>query len=207
MATQVQRTASARRRLIAATRDLVAAQGVGNTSVAAIGERAGMSRGAVNFHFGSKDDLLVAVSEQVTSDWESQVVAALEDGLDLTDVDRLIDATLSAWLGELDVHPDRVRIVVMLIFEALGPSPHLHQHFVELRRRLRDRVVAFVIDQQQSGRVAADVNPHGFATLLCGLLLGIAVTHLVDPEMDCLTTAIDETRATLLARLHAPAAG
>ncbi len=136
-----------------------------------------MSRGAVNFHFGSKDDLLVAVSEQVTSDWESQVVAALEDGLDLTDVDRLIDATLSAWLGELDVHPDRVRIVVMLIFEALGPSPHLHQHFVELRRRLRDRVVAFVIDQQQSGRVAADVNPHGFATLLCGLLLGIAVTH------------------------------
>lgn len=206
MATQVQRTASARRRLIAATRDLVAAQGVGSTSVAAIGERAGMSRGAVNFHFGSKDDLLVAVSEQVTSDWETQVVAALEDGLDLANTRQLIDTMLRAWLGELDVHPDRVRIVVMLIFEALGPSPHLHEHFVALRRQLRDRVVAFVAEEQRAGRVAGSVDPQGFATLLCGLLLGVAVTHLLDPEDGGLTVAIDETRATLVARLRAPAA-
>lgn len=205
MPTQVQRTASARRRLIAATRDLVAVQGVGSTSVAAIGERAGMSRGAVNFHFGSKDELLVAVSEQVTSDWEAQAVAAIEQGLDVSSVDGLIDATLNAWLGELDVHPDRVRIVVMLIFEALGPSPHLHEHFVELRRRLRDRVVAFVTEQQRAGTVSAEVSPGGFATLLCGLLLGVAVTHLVDPEMDCLTATIDEARVTLLSRLR-PAA-
>ncbi len=206
MPTQVQRTASARRRLIAATRDLVAAQGVGSTSVAAIGERAGMSRGAVNFHFGSKDDLLVAVSEQVTSDWEAQVLAQLAEGLDLSNVEGMIDAILTGWLGELDVHPDRVRIVVMLIFEALGPSPHLHEHFVELRLRLRDRVVAFVEAQQEAGKVASAVDPHGFATLLCGLLLGTAVTHLIDPEIDCLTTTIGEARATLLARLQPAAA-
>lgn len=206
MATQVQRTASARRRLIAATRDLVAAQGVGSTSVAAIGERAGMSRGAVNFHFGSKDDLLVAVSEQVTSDWETQVVAALEQGLDLSNTAGLIDTMLHAWLGELDVHPDRVRIVVMLVFEALGPSPHLHEHFVALRRQLRDRVVAFVTEQQRAGRVSGEVDAHGFATLLCGLLLGVAVTHLLDPEDGGLAAAIDEARATLVARLRAPAA-
>jgi AcrR family transcriptional regulator len=205
MATQVQRTASARRRLIAATRDLVAVQGVGSTSVAAIGERAGMSRGAVNFHFGSKDELLVAVSEQVTADWETQVFSALEQGPDAPNSDEVIDTMLRAWLGELDVHPDRVRIVVMLVFEALGPSPHLHEHFQGLRRQVRDRIVAFVIDEQQTGRVGSDVDPQGFASLVCGVLLGVAVTHLIDPDDSDLATSIDEARTTLIARLRSSA--
>ena len=50
MATQVERTASARRRLMQAAIELFAEQGVRGASVAAIGARAGMSRGAVNFH-------------------------------------------------------------------------------------------------------------------------------------------------------------
>lgn len=203
MPTQVQRTASARRRLIAATRELVAAQGVSNTSVAAIGERAGMSRGAVNFHFGSKDELLVAVSREVTSDWETQALGAIDSGLDLGSTEALIDVLLRAWLGELDVHPDRVRIVVMLVFESLGPSPHLHEHFLELRRRVSGQIVAFIEAQQREGKVAASVDPAGFATFLLGVMFGVAVQHLSDPDGSCLAAAIDEARATLRARLLA----
>jgi AcrR family transcriptional regulator len=201
MPTQVQRTAAARQRLIAATRELVAAQGVGNTSVAAIGERAGMSRGAVNFHFGSKDDLLVAVSEEVTNDWESQALAGAV-GLPFEDVDALVDALVTAWLGELHTNPERVRIVVMLLFEALGPSPHLHEHFVILRRRVRDRIGAFVAARQRAGQLSGEIDAVGFASLFLGLLLGVAVTHLLDPESSSLDAAISEARITLFARLH-----
>ncbi|MEH3053865.1 MAG: TetR/AcrR family transcriptional regulator [Patulibacter minatonensis] len=200
MPTQVQRTASARRRLIAATRDLVAAQGVGNTSVAAIGERAGMSRGAVNFHFGSKDDLLVAVSQEVTTDWAEKVFGEGTPTLD--DVDELVETLLGVWLGELNESPDRVRIVVMLLFEALGPSPHLHEHFVVLRRRVRDQIVAYLTERQAKNEVSKDVDPDGFATLFLGVLLGVAVTHLADPESSALDGSIQEARATLLARLQ-----
>jgi AcrR family transcriptional regulator len=201
MPTQVQRTAAARRRLIAATRELVAAQGVGNTSVAAIGQGAGMSRGAVNFHFGSKDELLVAVSREVTNEWEEQALGRATD-LPFEGIDTLVDLLVTAWLGELHTNPERVRIVVMLLFEALGPSPHLHEHFVTLRRRVRDRVADYLTTQQEAGKIAADLDPDGFATLFLGLLLGVAVTHLVDPESSSLDAAIAEARATLLARLH-----
>lgn len=202
MPTQVQRTASARRRLIEATRDLVAVQGVGNTSVAAIGERAGMSRGAVNFHFGSKDDLLVAVSQAATNDWEAQVLGAGEGQLEFADIDGLVEALLTAWLGELDQNPARVRIVVMLLFEALGPSPHLHQHFVELGTRVRDRVGAFLRLLQQEDAVNRDIDPDGFATLFLGVLSGVAIVYLLDPESTDLDRTIAEARATLQARLR-----
>src|ERR1700712_5578134 len=138
MPTQVQRTASARRRLIAAATTLVAEQGVSNTSVAAIGERAGMSRGAVNFHFGSKDDLLTAVAEEVTSVWEAQAWSheppadfSWEDG---------IRFTMVAHGKDVQADPEQFRIFAMLFFEALGPSPHLPERFAILHRRLRQGI-------------------------------------------------------------------
>lgn len=201
MPTQVQRTASARRRLIAATRELVAAQGVGNTSVAAIGARAGMSRGAVNFHFGSKDDLLVAVSQEVTQDWEAQALADL--GPATADADALVDGLVTAWLGELKGNPDRVRIVVMLLFEALGPSPHLHSHFGELATRVRSRVAEYLAAQQEAGRVNSGVDVEGFANFFVGVLFGVATSHLLDPSEARLDSTIAEARATLHARLSA----
>ncbi|MBO9531881.1 MAG: TetR/AcrR family transcriptional regulator [Solirubrobacteraceae bacterium] len=199
MPTQVQRTAAARRRLIAATRELVAAQGVGNTSVAAIGERAGMSRGAVNFHFGSKDDLLVAVSREATNDWAEGVAGSGE--LQFDDTGALIDTLLQAWLGELHSDPERVRIVVMLMFEALGPSPHLHEHFVTLGNQIQTQVGEYIRTQQAAGKLESDVTPDGFATLFVGVLTGIAVIHLLDPDTERLDQAIAEARTTLRGRL------
>jgi AcrR family transcriptional regulator len=203
MPTQVQRTAAARRRLIAATRELVAAQGVSNTSVAAIGELAGMSRGAVNFHFGSKDDLLVAVVQQVTSDWERQAIGSATEPVDPADIDVLIDLLLGAWLGELGHNPERVRIAVMLLFEALGPSPHLHDHFVDLSARVRERVSVHLAHLRSEGAINAEIDADAFATLLLGVLAGIAVVALLDPATAELDRTIAEARATLLARLHA----
>jgi AcrR family transcriptional regulator len=199
MPTQVQRTAAARRRLIAATRELVAAQGVGNTSVAAIGERAGMSRGAVNFHFGSKDDLLVAVSLEATNDWADAVVGTGD--LQFDDVGELVETLMQAWLGELHSDPERVRIVVMLMFEALGPSPHLHEHFVGLGTQIQAQVADYLRAQQASGKIVADIDPDGFSTLSLGVLTGIAVIYLLDPNTDRLDRAIAEARTTLRGRL------
>src|ERR1700712_4882719 len=115
MPTQVQRTASARRRLIAAATILVAEQGVGNTSVAAIGDQAGMSRGAVNFHFGSKDELLTAVAEEVTADWEAKVIDGSRPDTLVTE--SLADAQ-QAHGDNLADDTETFRIFAMLFFES-----------------------------------------------------------------------------------------
>jgi TetR/AcrR family transcriptional repressor of bet genes len=77
---QRQRT---RQQLIDATIDSLAASGFVETTLAKVSDRAGVSRGLVNFHFTSKDELLVAtllqLEEEYTSHWRAAVAEAGED--------------------------------------------------------------------------------------------------------------------------------
>ncbi len=201
MPTQVQRTASARRRLIAAATALVGEQGVGNTSVAAIGERAGMSRGAVNFHFGSKDELLTAVAEEVTADWETRAFQyAMPEGATF---ETGLAAMIDAHRRDIEADDQRFRIFAMLFFESLGPSPHLHEHFARLHHRVRARMVELMRDLQAGGFIRTDFDADGFAVFVIGAFRGIAFQYLLDPDEVSLESAYGEVTASIIARLRA----
>ncbi|MBF6212803.1 TetR/AcrR family transcriptional regulator [Nocardia puris] len=57
-----------RRRLVASAIELFARQGVAATSLHAVAEHAGFSRGAVHGNYAGKDDLAAAVAETVVSE-------------------------------------------------------------------------------------------------------------------------------------------
>jgi AcrR family transcriptional regulator len=63
--TQEERSAEARERLIAAAVEVIAEVGYASASTGMIAERAGLSRGAIQHHFASKADLVVAVMEAI----------------------------------------------------------------------------------------------------------------------------------------------
>src|SRR5258708_32621479 len=73
---RAQQASETRARLVAAAAELFAQRGYSATSVAAIGEAAGVSRGLVNFHFQTKEKLLHAVIEELVSDLESHMFPA-----------------------------------------------------------------------------------------------------------------------------------
>jgi TetR/AcrR family transcriptional repressor of bet genes len=81
---QVRRAPKALRReqLINATIDSLAFRGYAATTLADVAEGAGLSRGIVNFHFESKDNLLVEtlqhLAEDYTSNWRLAVAEAGE---------------------------------------------------------------------------------------------------------------------------------
>jgi AcrR family transcriptional regulator len=66
MATQAERSASTRSRLVAAALELFARDGYQATSTGAILAAAGVSRGALYHHFAGKQDLFAAVFEQLS---------------------------------------------------------------------------------------------------------------------------------------------
>ncbi len=67
-----------RQQLIDATIDSLAASGLVETTLAKVSDRAGVSRGLVNFHFNSKDELLVATLMQLEQEYTSHWRAALQ---------------------------------------------------------------------------------------------------------------------------------
>ncbi len=76
MPSQAERSDATKGALVSAARRLFADQGFAGTSVEAILDQAGVSRGALYHHFDGKDDLFLAVFEAVEEDLTSRVVLA-----------------------------------------------------------------------------------------------------------------------------------
>ncbi|WP_425299198.1 transcriptional regulator BetI [Pseudaminobacter soli (ex Zhang et al. 2022)] len=98
-----------RQQLIDATIDSLAKRGYAETTMADVAEGAGLSRGIVNFHFESKEKLLVAtlqyMADEYAAHWRAALVKAGEDparqlgALVAADFDRSIcnKRKLAAW--------------------------------------------------------------------------------------------------------------
>lgn len=87
-----------RQDLISATIDSIATQGFAETTLEKVSKRAGVSRGLVNFHFVSKDMLLVATLEQLSEEYAATWKKALDKARP-DPVSRLVA------LIETDFHP------------------------------------------------------------------------------------------------------
>src|SRR5215216_1094708 len=64
--------------LIEATIDSLAKRGYSETTMADVADGAGLSRGIVNFHFESKEKLLVATLQYMADEYSSHWSSALE---------------------------------------------------------------------------------------------------------------------------------
>jgi AcrR family transcriptional regulator len=87
--TQAERSAQTRAALIGAARELFAERGYAGAPREEIVERAGVTRGALYHHFASKEDLFLAVFEQVETELTEQVALAAFGGTDARDALRL----------------------------------------------------------------------------------------------------------------------
>jgi AcrR family transcriptional regulator len=80
--TQAERRAATRQALLAAGRELFAANGFANTPREDIVERAGVTRGALHHHFGRKEDFFRAVCEELEEEIGALVMTAAVQGAD-----------------------------------------------------------------------------------------------------------------------------
>jgi len=82
---QAERTAATRRALVEAGRELFAARGFAGAGQEEIVERAGVTRGALSHHFGTKQGLFHAVVEAVEGDLTGRIAVAALQGADARD--------------------------------------------------------------------------------------------------------------------------
>lgn len=97
-----------RARILAAALAEASETGLYRTSVARIAARAGVALGSVNYHFGSRDELLRELMAQQMSDLMLRWHAAdAEEGADFFERQR---ASLLAYLEHLRAHPAHLRL-------------------------------------------------------------------------------------------------
>jgi AcrR family transcriptional regulator len=190
---QAERSAESDRRLLRAALKLIGQRGYQGTSLAAIGEEAGYSRGLVNERFGSKSGLLWALVKQMLRIWTHDVRASGD--AEQVGLDRLF-SLLDNHRRAVD-RDEPLRAFYALMFEALGPMPELLPEFRDLHRNFRADIEKTLRAGIEAGAIRADIDPAGQAAVLLATLRGIAFQWLVDREGFPLDAAYEEFKRNL----------
>lgn len=166
-----------RQQLIEATIDSLAKRGYAETTMADVADGAGLSRGIVNFHFESKEKLLIATLQYMSDEYAAHWRTSLEKAGDLpadqlralvaADFDRAICTRrkLAAWCafwGEAKSRPT---------YQALcGARDENYQRiFSALCTKLREEA-------------GYDFDPDALSLALCSLLEGLWLRLMMGTE-------------------------
>ena len=177
-ATQAERTARSDRALIRAAIDLIAERGYERTTLAAIGEASGYSRGLVTQRFGSKEGLLWEVVARMLHSWGAHSLrprVGVSVGVDA------LQLAVEAYLDAVKESPNGVRALYALLFEAMGPVPTLRDKFEQLHQHLRRDLAHWIEAGQAEGSVRPDVHSMTEATLFLATIRGVTLQWLLDP--------------------------
>lgn len=196
--TQEERRAEAERRLLLAAAELIGEVGPSQVTLAAIGERAGYSRGLATHHFGSKGALMERLVGEVTAWFRGALAEAIAHE---SPTEQLLGLVRTYFEVIADLPPmHRARLVLMADAVARS-SPDVRPAVLATDREFRAEVVAGIERGIASGEVPPSVDPDGLATVVVGMLRGVAFESVLDETID-LDASRAEVEKLLLGRLR-----
>jgi len=171
VATQGERRAETRQRLLDAAAELFAERGIEGSSVDAIADRAERTSGAVYDHFGGKDGLLFALLEG----WVDDVAVVI--GAEVATAITLDDLLASIWRNVSDPPMGGGRWIALEheLWSHAARNTEAREHLARRYRAAWDGVDGAVAEW--SDREGPAVGP-----ALIGLLLGLEMMRRVDPS-------------------------
>jgi AcrR family transcriptional regulator len=189
--TREERKAQTRADLVAAADRLFTGNGFHATSLDAIADEAGYTKGAVYSNFATKEDLFFAVYEQRAergiTETTREVAAAGGGG-------RGLDAVTLA-MARRRGHDDGWLAVFFEFWAHVVRRPALRARFAEIHLRVHGPLVeALVSDARERGYVLPD-DPRKLTVAAYAMQLGLALERLTLPEL------VDERLGQRMARL------
>ncbi|MET9486573.1 TetR/AcrR family transcriptional regulator [Nocardia sp. NPDC006630] len=193
---QEERRGEAERRLLEAAAEAVAEFGPSQLTLATVGERAGYSRGLVTHHFGSKGAMMERLVGTVSEQFRDEILGTTGSG-----------SAIEALRGFLDIYftvvadlPPINRARLVLWADAVATPSERRAIVLASDREFREELTERITQGQRAGEFATEVDPRGLAITVVGVLRGIALQSMLDPELD-LAAARRELEQMLFARL------
>jgi AcrR family transcriptional regulator len=167
-----------RERLIRAARDRFLHDGVDGASLRAIAEGAGTNIGMVYYYFPNKDDLFLAVVEEVYA----RILPLLEADLasDVPAPERM--RRLYARVGKLD--DDEFAVIRLVLREALLGSPRMKLIIERFQHGHLPLMFQTVADGVASGDIDGGLHPLVVLGSMLGMAFGgIAMRRVIGPQL------------------------
>ncbi|WP_087654623.1 TetR family transcriptional regulator [Caballeronia terrestris] len=171
-----------RNRILDAAERVFFDKGVSRTSLADIAHEAGVTRGAIYWHFANKGDLFTAMFDRSLMPLD-ELIAATLDTKEPDPLGRMRDIFIWCMRNiALDEQRRRVFDILFLkceFVEEMGPVRERHQNNMREGIERIERGLRNAIDQ---GQLPADLDTRQATTLLHALFTGILHDALMFPE-------------------------
>lgn len=160
---------------------LFAEKGYQRTTLIGIGRRAGCTGTLISNRFGSKERLLRAVLAHILNRFEADesLRPADEDRAHLPAAEQL-SSFVAAYLEDVAKEGTRIRALYVLMGEALGSLPEITEEIAHVNQVFREEIIAYLRLGMARGEFPADTKAPLLATLIVGLLRGVAMQILID---------------------------
>src|SRR3954452_21423450 len=164
-----------REAILHAANDVFAARGFHKAALSTIAKQVGLSEAGLLHHFPPKEHLLLELLAMRHEHDAERVARAMEAH------ETFLDALLGL-CRENQGTPGLVRLFAILAAESVDDDHPAHDWMLERYRVLRERFVRRIECEQQTGRIAAALDPHRLAPQLIAMWNGLQVQWLLDPE-------------------------
>ncbi len=175
---QAERTALSEGRMFDAAVALINAHGTHNTTLKAIGEKAGYSRGLASSRFGSKDGLFNELVREFYERWREEsrqyIGAATGIGAFQLAIDALVHFTTE--------NTSSIRAMFILYYETIGSSDLVRRQLADQHAGYRREAEKWIRQGIKDGTVRPDVDPEWFAIHYISFFFGIVYQWLVQPD-------------------------
>lgn len=184
--------------IVAAAREIVAGEGLEALTIGALEQKLGFSRGVITYHFENKDEIVGEVFRSAIAEIDAATLAELEtSGSFEAKVHAVVHANVRGFVDS----PEASRILLSFLGKGLGDAK-VRGVVAGLYATYRRRCGRLIEEGQKSGAFIA-VDRDVAASLLVGVVIGIAMQVYADPRAVDVDAAIDEASATFVARLRA----
>jgi len=181
------RAEDSRRDLMNVAIDCFAKYGFQATSIDRIAKAAGVTKGALYYHFKDKEEILFEAVRNRVGQFERRVVADLEPSGDARQALR----NLGRICFEHATKSNHRRLIVTLMVESLDTNQRVTAQFRRMMERFRGYLQSVVRSGQQRGQFRKDIDATVAAEVYAGAIMGAEIQYYQDPKVFDLAGTID----------------
>ena len=197
--TQAERTAISDKAMLDAALALILTHGTEKTTLAAIGEMAGYSRGLATYRFGSKAGLFDEVCKSISHRWLEYLK---KDVGNLVGIEAMC-AALDCIYRFTTESPRDAKVLQILYCGAGSPTSEYRQTAVSIHQKQQDDVADWVRAGVDNGTIREDVDPAAVATKYIAYITGMTYLALINPDSTDFKMANDGMKQYLRMSLEA----
>ncbi len=189
-----ERREASSQRIIEAAMSLFAEKGYQRTTLIQIGERAGCTGTLVSNRFGNKERVLRAVLSNILNRFQGQTMTERGASKDLSAEEQL-SRFVAMYLKDVVEQQTRIRALYVLMGESLGGLPQIAEEIQRVDALFRAEIETYLQTGIESGEFNISLRQKQItATLIVGLLRGVATQILNDPVLMSLDELVDNTQ-------------